>query len=122
MFVAQDDDDFAGFSAGYGFRPRRKKHVMNCVIGVLSRASSRGLGTQLMNRLEQWARDHGFSRMELTVMRHNERAQRLSIRCGFEVEGAKKHSIAVDGVPVDELVMAKLLTSDPAGRSEEASS
>ena len=55
-------------------------------------------------------------------MRHNERAQKLYIRCGFEIEGAKRHSIAIDGVPVDELVMAKLLTTDPAGRSEEASS
>ena len=65
-----------------------------------------------MNRLEQWARAHGFSRMELTVMRHNERAQKLYTRSGFEVEGAKKNSIVVDGVPVDELVMAKLLKTE----------
>ena len=112
MFVAEDGDDLVGFVVGYGFRPRRKKHVMNCVIGVLSRASGRGLGARLMNRLERWACEHGFSRMELTVMRHNERAQKLYTRCGFEVEGAKKNSIVVDGVPVDELVMAKLLTTE----------
>jgi RimJ/RimL family protein N-acetyltransferase len=112
MFVAEDEGALVGFVAGYGYRPNRKKHVMNCVLGVLSRASGKGLGTRLMKRLEDWACGHRFARMELTVMAHNERAQRLYSRCGFEVEGIKRHSICVDGKPVDERLMAKLLTAE----------
>ena len=112
MFVAENEGDLVGFVAGYGYRPNRKKHVMNCVLGVLSSASGKGLGTRLMKRLEDWARRHRLSRMELTVMAHNTRAQKLYSRCGFEVEGIKRHSICVDGKPVDERLMAKLLTAE----------
>ena len=112
MFVAEDEGDLVGFVVGHGYKPNRKKHVMHCVLGVLSRASGKGLGTRLMKRLEDWARRHRFARMELTVMAHNERAEKLYRRCGFEVEGIKRHSICVDGKPVDERLMAKLLTTE----------
>uniref|UniRef100_UPI0020CE6181 GNAT family N-acetyltransferase n=1 Tax=Vibrio cholerae TaxID=666 RepID=UPI0020CE6181 len=49
-----------------------------------------------------WAISHGYSRLELTVMQHNERAKRLYESCGFEVEGLKRHSLVVDGEYVND--------------------
>ena len=61
-----------------------------------------------MAELETWARQHQCTRMELTVMVHNERAKRLYLARGFEVEGTKRNSLKVDGKYVDELYMSTL--------------
>ena len=61
-----------------------------------------------MTRLEAWADEHEITRLELTVMAHNERAQRLYLSRGFEIEGTKRNSMRVDGAYVDELYMAKV--------------
>ena len=67
-----------------------------------------GLGSELMAELENWARAHGFTRLELTVMTDNEPAKRLYAARGFEIEGTKRRSLLVDGQYVDELYMSKL--------------
>jgi RimJ/RimL family protein N-acetyltransferase len=42
-------------------------------------------------------------------MVHNARAISLYTRMGFRIEGTRHRSMIVDGQPVDELLMAKLL-------------
>ncbi len=84
---------------------------MSLVIGVLQAFTGQGFGKELVNKLEVWAMSHGYSRLDLTVMQHNERAKRLYESCGFEVEGLKRYSLVVDGEYVDELYMSKLLTA-----------
>lgn len=108
MFIAEDPEGLTGFVVGVGQAARRKRHSMYCVIGVRQRATGRGLGALLMTRLEAWADEHEFTRLELTVMAHNERAQRLYLSRGFEIEGTKRNSMRVDGAYVDELYMAKV--------------
>jgi len=50
--------------------------------------SFRGLGTgrRAIARVVDWAREHGFVRVELEVNRENVRAMALYARCGFEAE------------------------------------
>jgi Acetyltransferases, including N-acetylases of ribosomal proteins len=48
-----------------------------------------------------------LTRLELTVMVHNERAIALYKKMGFEIEGTKKRSMRIDGQYVDEYYMAK---------------
>ena len=45
-------------------------------------------------------------------MSHNETAIRLYERRGFVKEGRKRASIVVDEVPVDEIIMGKILAPD----------
>ncbi|HBN6879067.1 TPA: GNAT family N-acetyltransferase, partial [Vibrio cholerae] len=96
---------------GVGNTANRNKHCMSLVIGLLQAVKGQGFGKELVNKLEGWAISHGYSRLELTVMQHNERAKRLYESCGFEVEGLKRHSLVVDGEYVNELYMSKLLTA-----------
>jgi len=42
-------------------------------------------------------------------MAHNTPAIGLYRKLGFQVEGTKVHALCVDGIYVDELLMAKLL-------------
>ena len=108
MFLADVDDEIVGFVVGVGHEANRNRHCMYCVIGVLQKAAGRGLGTALMKTLESWAKENKFTRLELTVMTHNDRAKNLYQRQGFQVEGTKRNSLRVNGEYVDELYMSKL--------------
>ncbi|MGN0972690.1 MAG: GNAT family N-acetyltransferase, partial [Aristaeellaceae bacterium] len=58
---------------------------------------------------EGWARANHITRPELTVERPNEAARHLYEKMGFAIEGVRKRSMLVDGRPVDEYYMARLL-------------
>ena len=79
-------------------------------MGLLPRARSKGIGTRLLEAIDAWARRVGVTRLELTVMAHNLAAIGLYSRRGYAAEGVRRQSLVVDGQPVDELVMSKILT------------
>ncbi|WP_336942939.1 GNAT family N-acetyltransferase [Vibrio cholerae] len=111
MYLLTNDEKAFGFIVGVGNTANRNKHCMSLVISLLQAVTGQGFGKELVNKLEGWAISHGYSRLELTVMQHNERAKRLYESCAFEVEGLKRHSLVVDGEYVNELYMSKLLTA-----------
>ncbi|HYF94677.1 MAG TPA: GNAT family N-acetyltransferase [Symbiobacteriaceae bacterium] len=87
----------------------RNRHMACIWIGVLQAYAGRGVGTRLFEALEAWARENGLHRLELTVMAHNAAGVALYRKMGFEIEGARRDSLRVDGAWVDEYAMAKLL-------------
>ncbi|WP_070964111.1 GNAT family N-acetyltransferase [Vibrio sonorensis] len=109
MLLAKSESEVVGFVVGIGNQYQRNKHTLNCIIGVLKAASGNGLGKRLMTSLENWAEQNHFTRLELTVMCHNERAIGLYQSQGFVIEGTRKHSLVVDGDYIDEYSMAKLI-------------
>lgn len=109
IFVAEMGNELAGYLLLIGGASPRNRHAASLVIGILQNASGQGLGSDMMASAFQWAKEAGLSRIELTVMQHNERAQRLYRKVGFEQEGVKRNSLLVHGEYVDELIMAKLL-------------
>jgi ribosomal protein S18 acetylase RimI-like enzyme len=109
VFVADDGARLVGYVEAERGAFRRNRHSAHVVIGVLAEAAGRGLGGRLLEQMERWARRAGVTRLELTVMAHNERALRLYERQGYEVEGRRRKSLRVGGDYVDELALAKLL-------------
>jgi RimJ/RimL family protein N-acetyltransferase len=109
IHVAEDRGTLVGYVAAYGGEFRRNRHSATIVAGVMQHAAGRGIGRQLFGSLLSWARESGVTRLELTVMVHNERAVRLYTSIGFQAEGIRRRSLMVDGEPVDELAMALLL-------------
>lgn len=91
---------------------RRNRHSAYVVIGLLEEARGRGWGRRLLEAVDQWATERGVSRLELTVMAHNAAAIGLYRRCGYVEEGLRRHSLIVDGTPVDEFAMAKMLNPE----------
>jgi ribosomal protein S18 acetylase RimI-like enzyme len=83
--------------------------VLYIVLGVLTEAHHRGMGTALMLALEEWASAHGVSRMELRVDVRNVVAKALYEKLGYRVEGTRVACRMIGGRPVDEYDMAKLL-------------
>ncbi len=111
MLVVENDDngEIAGFIVGIGGQFSRNRHSLHCVIGLKQKYTGQGLGRRAMKQLENWARGNDMHRLELTVMRYNERAIKLYKACGFEVEGVKRDSLNVNGQYIDELYMARIL-------------
>ena len=107
--VASDGECILGFAHAERGRYLRNQHSANVVMGMLPRARGRGLGTRLLGAIDAWAAPEGVSRLELTVMSHNAPAIGLYRKCGYRQEGVRRRSLIVDGVPIDELLMAKIL-------------
>lgn len=121
MLLAEDEGRLIGVTFGNRGIARRTRHSLYVVIGVLRPWMGRGVGRELLQGLEDWARAHGIHRLELTVDAGNQRAIALYERCGYEREGLKRDSRFVDGKYADELFMSRLIgPAAPAAGREPA--
>jgi RimJ/RimL family protein N-acetyltransferase len=81
-------------------------HAGGVAMGVLPGWRERGLGTRLMREALAAADAFGYRRIELSVFLSNSRAHGLYRKLGFVEEGVKRHSVLIDGVFQDEILMA----------------
>jgi RimJ/RimL family protein N-acetyltransferase len=109
IFVAEQETQLVGFLSAYGGNYHRNRHCAYIVTGIRQSFAGQGIGTQLFERLEEWAIERQLHRLELTVMAHNERAIHLYQKMGFKTEGVKEDSLWVNDRYVDEFYMAKIL-------------
>ena len=105
----KSDSAVVGYLGADGGRLVRNRGSAHIFLAVIRAFWGRGVGRALFQALEDWARTQGLHRLELTVQVHNDRARALYEKLGYEVEGRKRQSLVVDGEPVDEFLMAKLL-------------
>ena len=109
IFVAEHDGQLVGYLGAFGGQFRRIRHSVHIVIGILQDFTGQGIGGQLFAALEEWAHQKSITRLELTVMTHNQAGLALYKKRGFTIEGTKKHSLLIKGQYIDEYYMAKLL-------------
>jgi Acetyltransferases, including N-acetylases of ribosomal proteins len=109
ILVIDTGAGLCGYIEAEGGSFRRNRHSAILVVGIVQAYAGRGLGRKLFEAIEEWGRQNGIHRLELTVQAHNERAVHLYRRCGFEIEGTRRHSLLVDGFYVDEYALAKLI-------------
>jgi RimJ/RimL family protein N-acetyltransferase len=109
LLILDDGTQAAGFlSAGRG-SANRIKHSAYLVTGIQKDYRGKGYGQALFKELDEWALSNGITRLELTVMTHNERAVHLYEKMGFKIEGTLVRSMIVNGEYVDQYCMAKIL-------------
>ena len=109
IFVAEQENQLIGYLAASGGTFKRNRHNAYLVIGILQAFTGQGIGTQLFQGLEEWAKQQHIHRLELTVMTHNIAGIALYKKQGFAIEGTKRHSLLINGQYVDEFYMSKLL-------------
>lgn len=104
-----DDGEILGHLAIIGSNKPRTRHVVSFGIAVSKRSRGQGVGRQLMQHLidycDNWL---NVRRIELEVHANNEAALGLYNTFGFELEGAKKQAVFVNGQFIDILLMARL--------------
>ncbi|GHO58318.1 GNAT family N-acetyltransferase [Ktedonobacter robiniae] len=109
LLVAEHGEQLVGFLIGERGERQRNRHRLGLVIGILQAFTGQGIGTQFFMTMEDWARQQGIRRLELTVMTHNQAAVALYQKRGFEIEGTMRRTMLIDGDYIDEYMMAKLL-------------
>lgn len=106
--VAEQD----GVIVGHAFlEPLQLKsicHVAQLTIGVHKGWQERGIGTALMQKIIEWARQsQTIEKIELNVRAKNDRAVALYKKMGFVEEGRLKNRIKIkDNHYTDDLLMA----------------
>lgn len=108
LLIAEVEGDIVGYLSGERGVPNRIKHTAYVVTGVREKYRGCGIGKELFQRLDSWAKENDVTRLELTVICNNIIAKKLYEKNGFVVEGIKKNSMIIDGQYVDEFYMAKL--------------
>jgi ribosomal protein S18 acetylase RimI-like enzyme len=109
VFGAFRGTDLLGM-AGYRTQAGVKKAHKGYLWGMYVRASARGTG--VAKPLVEAVLAHARERVELvqlTVVKENERAQRLYRSCGFVAYGHEVHSLKQNGRYYDEVLMAVAL-------------
>ncbi|PLV56706.1 GNAT family N-acetyltransferase [Thermotoga sp. SG1] len=107
MLLGEINKEIVSMLTFTGFGRKRTRHVGELGISVKRRYWGLGIGTAMMTCAIEWARENGFKRIQLEVLKSNERAIGLYRKLGFEVEGVKKRAVRKDdGSYEDVLIMA----------------
>ncbi|WP_107943451.1 GNAT family N-acetyltransferase [Metasolibacillus sp. FSL H7-0170] len=109
FFVAEAESKIVGFIAALGGNLKRNQHSAYLVLGILEEYQGQGIATKLFNRIFEWSQEVEISRLELTVIKDNIKAFNLYRKMGFILEGEKVHSLIINGMPVNEYYLYKLL-------------
>ncbi|PLV59292.1 GNAT family N-acetyltransferase [Thermotoga sp. KOL6] len=110
MLVGEINREIVSVLSFNGFGRKRTKHVGEFGISVKKRYWGLGIGSAMIKSLIDWAKQNDFKRIQLEVLKSNERAISLYKKFGFEVEGMKKKAVLKDdGSFEDILIMALLL-------------
>ena len=109
VFLAEREGEPIGYLWANGGMFRRSHHNVHIVIGIRAAFTNQGIGTQLFQACETWARERGLHRLELTVMTNNHLGIALYKKMGFQIEGTAPDALWVDDAYVDLHYMSKLL-------------
>jgi ribosomal protein S18 acetylase RimI-like enzyme len=114
VFVAELDGDVAGYvRLAHPFPIEASKHVLHISgLAVDPGCRRRGVGKALLDAAAAEARARGARRLTLRVLAPNEPARRLYERAGYVVEGVMRGEFFLDGVYVDDVLMALDLTEE----------
>jgi len=75
-------------------------------VGVLSNYRRTGIGSALLERAFDWARDHDFEKLYNSVPATNEAAISFLESHGWETEAVRRDHYRIDGAYVDEVMLA----------------
>ncbi|WP_321212277.1 GNAT family protein [Pseudalkalibacillus hwajinpoensis] len=109
IIVAEESGNLIGYLIAIGGQAKRNRHSAYLIVGIKKENRGKGVGTKLVQEVEDWASDNKIHRLELTVATRNEAGLALYKKAGFEVEGLKRRSLQIDDEFVDEYYMSRLL-------------
>lgn len=89
---------------------RKDRHVATLGLSVLRSFRKRGIGTQLMKWMLNWATNTNLQKISLTVLANNKQAIHLYQKFNFETEGVYRRQYRFGNEYVDAFLMAKFLS------------
>lgn len=112
-----EDGSRAGFAivedgepVGLGLVPRLDRDALTAELGyiVLPGARGRGVATEALAQLTDWAHADGMLRLELVIDVENAPSKRVAERCGYEREGVLRSVHVKQGLRADVELWSRL--------------
>lgn len=100
---------FAGYAVIHGYKHSKTKHVASVRIAVKDEHQRQGIGSELLKAAERWSKQRDISRLEASVMEHNESALNLFKKLGFQQEGIRQNAIKLNDTFINEYSLSKIL-------------
>ena len=110
MLLAMAGDRIAGIATVSSSGKIKSRHNGELGIVVAQKYQGRGIGTELIRRLTDWARGNGVTtKLSLRTRADNVAAVQLYLRLGFTVEGCLKGDTLLNGQYYDTYWMGMML-------------
>ncbi len=106
--AVNDDGEIVGYIWAERGKLTRILHTAYIVVGLRAAYRGQGIGTEFFRLLDEWAKEKGIVRLELTVECANTEARKLYEKSGFKIEGVRPRSMLVCGKYADEYYMGKI--------------
>ncbi|WP_034447654.1 GNAT family N-acetyltransferase [Butyrivibrio sp. AE2032] len=109
VLIAVENDQIIARAELDGYYPARIRHRAKFSISVRKDYWNQGIGTEMLKRIIEQAKDMKIAVIELEVISDNVRAIHLYRKMGFADIGIYKEYFYVDGMFKDAVVMQKIL-------------
>lgn len=110
MILALAEDQIIGIGTISSSTKIKSRHSGELGIVVQKNYQGKGIGSQLIQQLIDWAKSNGITtRIQLDTRCDNEGAVELYKKFGFEIEGQLKNSTLLDGKYYDLYIMAMMI-------------
>lgn len=84
-------------------------HILNIGLHISPEYRGLGIGSRMLNYAGEWAKTHGFKKLEANIFTTNKRSLHLFEREGFIEEGTRKKRIRMGQQYIDEVLIGKML-------------
>ena len=109
VFVATVDEEVVGWVHLDLPETEKLSHTAVLTVGLLADHRGHGVGSALLERGVEWAREHGFEKLYNSIPATNESAIAFLEGHGWEREATRHEHYRIDGDYVDEVMMAVYL-------------
>lgn len=100
------DEDVIGWVHVDGPEREKLRHTAELTVGVREEYRGQGIGSRLLDRGLEWAREHGYRKIYQSVPATNEDAIAFLQEKGWDVEAERKDHYQVGENLVDEVMLA----------------
>ena len=110
MLLALDGEEIVGIATINSTYKMKSRHTGEFGIVIAKRYQGKGIGTELMKQLIEWARGNGITKkISLITRADNVIAVALYMKMGFKVEGCIKNQALINGTYYDAYMMGLFL-------------
>ncbi|MGE6369521.1 N-acetyltransferase family protein [Planococcus kocurii] len=109
IIIAILNGQHVGYLMIVGNDAKRAAHRAFIDLGLQKDAQGKGIAKSLLKKAEEWSKEKGISRLEVTVVEENESARNLYEKAGFKSEGIRQKSMIINNKPHNEIYLAKFL-------------
>jgi RimJ/RimL family protein N-acetyltransferase len=118
--VAVEDDTVLGFiDAFHMHRNLKTSFTLSIGMGVAPFAQRKGVASQLLQWILNYAENAGYKKVSLRVLATNPAAIGLYEKNGFIIEGTLKYEFFLNNQWVDDVIMAYYFNTDDQSHTEK---